>query len=197
MTFASIAVSAFRRVNRAQGFTLVESMVVIVLISVVAGWVTPQMRELFIETRLSLNVNDLLAATKYARAEAIRRGRLVTICRSVNADLGVDACDTAASGDRTADDWGVGWLVFVENNSSTSGLGVVSPGDEILLRQGALPLKTFGPSTAKRLSYNGIGEPTGSFAGMHFKFNFNGKFERIICVNRVGRVRVIRDKPNC
>jgi type IV fimbrial biogenesis protein FimT len=186
-----------RRHRLERGFSLVEMMVVLSVMTILAVVAIPPMHELFIDVRLSSNVNELLAATTFARSEAIKRGRLVTICRSVNADSGTNACNARSVGDRNGDDWGVGWLVFVEGSSNSSGLGVVNPGDEILMRQGALPAKTHGPSTAQKISFNATGEPIGSFAGINFRFNFDGGFGRIVCINRTGRSRVIRSQSRC
>lgn len=181
--------------DRKSGFTLVECLVTLLLLWVVLAIITPPMRDVFMSTRLSMHVNDWLAANRLARSEAIRRGKLVTICRSASPDLGRNDCDTAAIGDRAANDWGTGYLVFVEN--SPSGLGVVNPGDEILFRQGAFPQKIVGPSTLKKISYNATGEPIGTIAGLNIRFNFDGKFERIVCMTRTGRSRVLPGRSSC
>lgn len=180
---------------RVRGFTLIELMVTLMLTGSVLTFATPPMRDMLMNTRLSIHVNDWLAANRFARAEAIKRGRLVTICRSVDADKGRDACDTSPAEGRTSSDWGVGWLIFVENSSNS--LGVVGPGDEILLRQGELPQKVYGPASTKKISYNATGAPVGNFAGSHIKFNFDGKFERIVCTARTGRSRVLQGRSRC
>lgn len=180
---------------RAAGFSMVETMVTLLLVWVVLAIVTPAMRDVFMQTRMSVHVNDWLAANRLARAEAIKRGKLVTLCRSASPDLGHNACDTGAVGDRASDDWGTGWLVFVEN--SPGSLGEVNPGDEILFRQGELPKKIHGPATLKRISYNPTGEPIGSIAGLHIRFDFDGHFERIVCMSRTGRSRVLVGQSAC
>lgn len=177
------------------GFTLTETMVTLLLTWIVLSIILPPMRDLFMHTRMSVHVNDWLAANRLARAEAIKRGKLVTICRSASPDLGRTACDTTAVGERAGDDWGVGWLVFVKNTPDN--LGVVNDGDEVLYRQGALPKKIYGPATIKRISYNPTGEPIGSIAGLHIRFNFDGKFERIVCMTRTGRSRVVVGQSVC
>jgi type IV fimbrial biogenesis protein FimT len=178
------------------GFVLIESLVVVAIISILLMVGAPMMRNILLENRLQGNVNEFIAAHLLARSEAIKRGRLVTICRSVNANSGSNACNKSSSGDRDGDDWGVGWLVFVENKTSTD-IGIVGVGEEILWRQGALPDKTYSPASAKSVTYNGSGEPLGSMAGSNFKFNFDGKFDRIVCIARTGRIRVIRDAVVC
>ncbi|MCU6435655.1 GspH/FimT family pseudopilin [Undibacterium sp. Jales W-56] len=178
------------------GFTLIELAIVITIIAILLMIAIPAMRNILIENRLSGNVNEFIAAHNLARSEAIKRGRLVTVCRSINAESGSNACHKTASGDRDGDDWGVGWLVFVENSTAT-GIGTVNAGEEILLRQGALPDKTYSPASAKSITYNTAGEPLGSMAGSNFRFNVDGKFDRTICIARTGRIRVIRDAVAC
>ncbi len=180
---------------RPPGFALVELITVLMVVSAVLAFVMPSMRDMFMDTRLSIHVNDWLAANRFARAEAIKRGRLVTICRSVGADKGNNSCDTGATGERVGNDWGVGWLVFVEN--STDSLGVVDAGEEVLFRQGELSQKVYGVASIKKISYNATGEPVGTFAGSNIRFNFDGKLERIICTARTGRSRVLLGRSKC
>ncbi len=187
---------AFRNAaGRHSGFTLIETLITMVLLWVVLAIIVPPMRDVFMNTRLSMHVNDWLAANRLARSEAIKRGKLVTICRSASPDTGHNECDTAPVAGRAGNDWAVGYLVFVEN--TPTGIGVVNPGDEILLRQGELPQKIFGPSTHKKISYNPTGEPIGSIAGVNIRFNFDGKFERIVCMTRTGRSRVVAGRSSC
>jgi type IV fimbrial biogenesis protein FimT len=180
---------------RQTGFALLELITVLMVVSAVLAFVVPPMRDMFMDTRLSIHVNDWLAANRFARAEAIKRGRLVTICRSVGADTGNNRCDTSGVGERVGNDWGVGWLVFVEN--TTDILGVVDPGEEILFRQGELPEKVYGLASVKKISYNATGEPVGTFAGSNIRFHFDGKLERIICTARTGRSRVLLGRSKC
>ena len=180
---------------RCGGFTLPEMLIVCAILLLLMTQALPAMREIFLNTRMSLHVNDWLAANRFARAEAIRRVALVTICRSYRADRGTDACHGGAADGRTANDWGLGWLVFVENASS--GLGVVDAGEEILTRHGALPTQVRGPATIKKITYNASGEPIGSIAGLHIRFDFDGRLERIVCMSRTGRSRVVLGRTSC
>ncbi len=180
-----------------KGYTLVETLVVATLLAVMLGMAMPSMRHMVLENRLSAHVNELIAANLLARSEAIACGCLVTICRSVNAEFGSNACSSQASGDRDASDWAVGWLVFMENGTASAGLGVVDAGEKILLRQAALSSKTHSVASAKKISYNSTGEPIGSVTGAHFIFNVDGAMNRIVCITRTGRIRVILDAVKC
>ena len=180
-----------------KGFTLVETLVVATLLAIMLAMAMPSMRRMVLENRLSGHVNELIAANLLARSEAIACGCLVTICRSVNAESGSNACSSQASGDRDSNDWAVGWLVFMENGTASAGLGVVDPGERILLRQAAFSGKAHSLASAKKISYNGMGEPIGSVTGAHFIFNIDGELNRIVCMTRTGRIRVILDAVKC
>ena len=177
------------------GFSVIELLVHLALVGVVATIVVPPMHDVFLNTRLSVHVNDWLAANRFARAEAVKRGRLVTICRSAHADTGHNACDTGSVEEWDANDWATGWIVFVENGEGS--IGQIDAEDEILHRQAPLPKKIHGTSTHKKISYNATGEPIGSFAGLHIRFNFDDKFGRIVCMTRTGRSRVILNSSSC
>ncbi|MFZ6750111.1 GspH/FimT family protein [Undibacterium sp. Ren11W] len=178
------------------GFTLNELLIVILIFSIILLIAAPSLRNILLEFRLSGHVNTFVAAHNLARSEAIKRGRLVTVCRSVNAETGSNVCNKNTSGDWDSNDWGVGWIVYVEDSTAT-GVGVVGPGEEIILRQGSLPDKTYIPASVRSVTYNGLGAPLGSMAGSNFKFNYDGKFDRIVCIARTGRIRVIRDMLAC
>lgn len=175
--------------RKSQGFTLVEAMVAIVIVGILLTIGIPSMSNLINDTRTSSSVNEFVGALNVARSEAVKRGRLVTICRSVNAESGTTAC---ASGS----DWNSGWLVYVENSLSTN-VGTYQSGEEVILRQGALPSIVTVVANRNRITFNGTGEPIGSFAGAGFNFNADGNHERQVCIARTGRARVTRDAIGC
>ncbi|MEO7031863.1 MAG: GspH/FimT family pseudopilin [Herbaspirillum sp.] len=146
------------------------------------------MRDMMAQNRLAMSVNEFIAAATFARSEAIKRGRPVTLCRSVNAESGTDKCITTSSGDYDSSDWGSGWIVIV-------------PDDKLILqRRGALPDKIYvaaKPLKLRAITYNGSGGPGGAFAGGSFIFSYNGQFDRTVCIARTGRIRVILDVVTC
>lgn len=172
-------------------------MVTIAVLAILAAVGIPEMSSVINDTRASSATNEFIAAVNLARSEAIKRGRLVTICRSVNAESGATACHTSSSNGRDSDDWGVGWLVYVES-SSTTNVGTYEASEEVLLRHGALPANTKATnSNLKRITFNATGEPTGGMAGFRINFNYSGKNARQLCMARTGRIRVIRDETEC
>lgn len=73
-----------RATTRAGGYTLVELLVVIIIISVVSAIAFPNFQGMINANRLTGAANELVASLQIARAEAVRRNARVVICPSAN-----------------------------------------------------------------------------------------------------------------
>lgn len=188
MQRAKIQWSVLRRRNR--GVTLIEAMVVVVIIAILAGIAAPDLRRMFEDLRVSNATNEFTSAINLARTEAIKKGRLVTICRSANAESDAPSCSAGS-------DWNVGWLVFVES-SSTANVSTYEAGEDLLARRGLFTGGITAQMTTANawMTFNSTGEPVG-MANMAINFNYEGKHARQICMSRSGRVRVIKDAVAC
>jgi len=158
------------------GFTLTELTITMTMMIILLAVGVPAMRHFIIDTRMSADVNQFVAAAMLARTEAIKRGRAVVICRSVNAESGAARC-------ATGNDWSSGWIVMVQSEN------------QVLLRQAALRRGTTVIGQAKPISYNGLGRPGASFTSLVFRFD--GEFVRTVCINRSGRIRVLVGVDEC
>jgi len=170
------------------GFTLIELMITIVIAGILLAIGIPSMRAMIVENRLTGHVNEFIAAATLARSEAIKRGRPVKICRSVNAESGTNDCSTDPSGDYDSSDWGTGWIVIVPSENL------------VLLRQGTLASKVFvaaQPTSLRSITYNASGGPVGALAGAKLIFSYDGEFDRVVCISRAGRIRVVLDAVDC
>ncbi|WP_304788807.1 GspH/FimT family pseudopilin [Aquabacterium sp.] len=91
---------------RGKGFTLVELMVTVAILIILLAIGVPSMQQ-FLQNRQALARADNFASTlKFARSEAIKRGKRVAMCRTTTADTVTPNCNT------TGTDWATGWLVF-------------------------------------------------------------------------------------
>ncbi len=112
------------RVKNQPGFTLLELIVTITIAGILFGIAVPSFNTAIRNNRLTTLNNDFITALNIARSEAVKRGQIVTVCRS--------ATGTACAADTTYN-WAPGWIVFTNQNNNTA----IDGGDAILRVQGA------------------------------------------------------------
>lgn len=95
---------------RAQGFTLLELMIVIALAAVILAIGAPSFTEFRRNGRLTADANDLLTAVQVARTEAVKQQRPVALCATADPQAATPACSGTA--DFT------GWVVFADPDSN-------------------------------------------------------------------------------
>jgi type IV fimbrial biogenesis protein FimT len=100
--------------KRHSGFTLIELMVTLIIVSVLLTVGLPSLKSFMQGNQLVASTNELVSALHVARSEAIKLNGSVSICESSDGST----CATTGS-------WKNGWIVFVD---SATGAGV-SPGD--------------------------------------------------------------------
>lgn len=91
----------------ARGFTLIELMITIVVLAILLSIAAPGLGSLIVSTRLTSQVNQLVADLALARSEAARRSIRVFIC------LAATSTTCAASGD----DWSDGRLIWQDTDA--------------------------------------------------------------------------------
>ncbi|MEW9573047.1 GspH/FimT family pseudopilin [Rhodanobacter sp. Si-c] len=131
-----------------RGFTLVELVVTLAVLAILIMVAVPGFRDTIRRSRVSSASNALLADLRYARAEAINRGQLVSLCPS--SDGGNCTADGSA--------WDAGWLVYTYPAGAASANTAYAAGN-ILLRTGATrPGVTISASTADVVSFGQQGQ---------------------------------------
>lgn len=169
-----------------QGVTLVELMVTITVLAILLAIGVPAMARLINDARVSTSTNEFVNALNLARIEAIKRGRLVTVCSGEN-------CSGATG------DWRSGWIVYVESSTSAN-VGSYEAGEEVILRKAALPQNmNTENATLGRITFGATGLPVSANAGFGVNLSYGASAEhaRQICMSSAGRVRVIKDGLNC
>lgn len=117
-----------------KGFTLIELMVVIVVLSVVVSLAAPSFSAILQDNRAASMGEDLQGALQYARSEAVKRRQNVQVCRR----------NAAGSNCENGTDWSSGWLVKLAAGSvlkvwdSAQGLAVVGPSIGVTFRGNGL-----------------------------------------------------------
>jgi type IV fimbrial biogenesis protein FimT len=175
--------------NPQHGLTMVELMVAVAIMSILMVIGVPSYRYVTTSNRVSAEVNGLLLDLQYARSEALKQGRTITVCP---ANTTLDNCAGNSN-------WQNGWIVFmdVNNNASLDDLKT-----EPLLKvqpSFAANKDTFvSDNLVKSITYNREGFAAGltPAAGyititLHDK-TANKTWTRCLEVNTIGKVRVER-----
>ena len=172
------------RVTR--GFSLIELLVTLSVAAILLAMATPSLAQFFRSNRVSSATNEVVLSLQLARAEAARRGRDVTLCRSTNGT-------TCASG--TA--WATGWIVF-QDAASSGAAAPTGAGSELIRVFDSLDssLSLTGPNDHLRFRPDGTVEQIAT-GGSDVAFALTvsgcrGDQRRAISISRLGRVRTAR-----
>lgn len=168
---------------RSRGFSLTETLVVMVVVAILAGIAAPSFGALMRETRLTTVTNDLVSTLHFARSEAIKRNQRVTVCTG----LKQDECAENIG-------WQFGWIVFEDRD----GNGRRSTSEQILvvaLRQG-LGLTMSGNTPVRDyISYVPTGETrtrSGALQMGAITACDGGSSKRVV-IAATGRSRIVRE----
>jgi type IV fimbrial biogenesis protein FimT len=108
-----------------QGFSLVELLVAVAILSIIAGYAAPAVTRMLATNRIAMQTNEFSASLKQARAEAVRRAQPITLRASNSPDLG----DFARSG----------WTVITDQNADGAPAIPVTDADGTTIREAGGP----------------------------------------------------------
>jgi type IV fimbrial biogenesis protein FimT len=157
--------------------TLIELLTTIAVVAILSAAAAPSFSNLRFDAERTTAVNSFLHALFLARSESIKRGTVVTLCKSPNGEQ----CANEGS-------WSEGWMVFV--NSDRDDLPQRDPGEHVIVvhegwRRGTIssnrPAYSFRPF--RQSVVNGtivFCDPRGS------------EHARAIVISHTGRARVTR-----
>lgn len=106
------------RFQREFGFTLVELMITLAILSIITSFALPSFREIILNQRIGSDTNELVGSLNLARSESVKRKIPVAICSKQS---GAQSCSGNGK-------WNDGWLIWIDNNRD----GVYDAGEEIL-----------------------------------------------------------------
>ncbi|SDC28869.1 GspH/FimT family pseudopilin [Paraburkholderia lycopersici] len=130
-----------------RGFTLIETMVVVVLLAICATVSTPVFTAWRVRDQVDARANAMLGTLAYARSEAIRRKARITVCRIDAARNCLAAAKACPSG---LADWSCGWAVMFERAGAYAPLRVQPPLDAIAVASGLTAI-TFTPPAGQSI----------------------------------------------
>ncbi len=99
-----------------RGFTLIELLITMTVAAIMLAIGVPSYQNITTSTRMSGEINSLLADMNFARSEAIKRGIAVNVCPT---PVGA-ACSS------TSTNWASGWVI--QDTAPTPNVLRISPG---------------------------------------------------------------------
>jgi len=100
--------SQFKALQRMLGFTIIELMMTLAVAAILITIAIPSFRSMIISNNIITHTNEFVGTISYARSEAIRRGKSVTICKSSSGT----ACLTGGG-----TYWDSGWIAHIDLDS--------------------------------------------------------------------------------
>lgn len=179
---------AWRRpaAGRLRGFTLIETMMVVVIVAILAAVAGPSMVEMYRTTRLSSASSALQVSLNLARSEAIKRGSDARVTVVANGTAGV---------------FTNGWTVFADGTNNANG-AVAPTADSATVARLEVAAAPTGPLTfsqsggANYFIYSGQGRlidtAGAAVLGRTVWFSNAGSDRFCLIVTNTGRVRTMR-----
>lgn len=97
--------------KRADGFTLIELIVTLVVAAIIVAVGIPGMSNLMANNRATAHTDSLITALSFARSESVKRGISVSVCAKSAAADGSATCGGAS-------DWSSGWMARLDAGSN-------------------------------------------------------------------------------
>lgn len=186
-----------------RGFTLIELMVTIAILAIIASLAAPALGTFVSRSAMRSVSADFTLAIQRARSEAINRNMCVTMCMSSEASLSPPKCTT------TGDDWGVGWIVFLNPSCDTSITTAnprtgISPLETVVLTRdtsGSRYALSNGSSGTRSITFGARGN-TRSSTGASFnlidtKVSSDDSINRTFCLDFAGRIKTLDYLSSC
>lgn len=170
----------------AAGFTLMEMLITMAIAAILLAIAVPSFQYVTNSNRIAGEINGLLGDLQFARSEAIKDGRNVTVCVSTT---GTSCANSTA--------WQNGWIVF----SDPINTGVVDAGELIYRKQSTFSgTDTFTSTgitlvTFTREGYVLGGVPNNTMIQLH-DFTNNTAWTRCLTITFVGQMTTEPFGPN-
>lgn len=177
--------------KHAAGYTLIELLAVLAIASTLLVVAIPMFRTQIQNSRMTAAATDLLGTFMSAKAQAIGRSDLVTVCISNE-----DADDCATSGQ-----WEDGWLTFVDSDGNANVDGAeeiiqIHPALAEQLTVRTLAAETGDGSLQNSVTYrpNGLTDLSGTKRLIICNSLGYGVPVRVLIVSMLGKASILKDE---
>lgn len=172
--------------DNSAGFTLLELLITLTIASILAVIAVPAFQSSVQNSRLSSQLNTLVATLSFARSEAITRSADISVCASTD----LATCDTS--------NWENGYMVFAGDAAATPNPAAANiiqivdtlSGDNTLRRTNATTAIPAG-FNAGYLRYEGTGFIQGDDVGSFTLCDNRGAGDgRALNINTAGQIKI-------
>lgn len=162
--------------QRQQGLTLVELMVTLAVAIILIAVGMPLFTGVAGSNRATTQANNLVAAMKLARSEAVKRRDLVNVCAGNGA-----ACGGAG-------DWATGWFVHSDTNDN----GTLDAPDVLRAWESLADASTVTVTGGASVAFLATGEANGTYTFELNNSDATAGGQRCVTVTNAGQVRSAR-----
>lgn len=183
---------------KSSGFTMVELLITIAIVSITLSLAIPSFSSLLINSRIKKLSSDFISSINIAKIESVKRQVPVTICKSSNSNNDNPTCDSGSG------DWNSGWIIF--SDGATLGKVETSNSEEILnvfISTGNHVEKINSAEFSKYITFqpNGFIKGSNGYSGEIILCVNNSDSsvfnKRIINVSTTGRLHVTKSNGAC
>lgn len=160
--------------NSNAGFSLVELIITVAVVSILAMLGTPSYHQLMNDSVLTTESDQLVKSLLVARNLALENNQIVIVCPSRLHQ----SCDKTAQ-------WQHGWMIFIDKNRNR----ILDDADELFqVFEGSQQIKMESSRYRKKVVYYSSGMALGS--NLTIRISDDQGVKRSIIVSNTGRVRV-------
>ena len=181
------------------GFTLIEVLVTVSILSVLLTLAAPSLQDFFIKNNMRRIADDFNQSIFRAKNTAVSKNTCTMMCMSSSTEANAPSCDS-----KNDTDWQAGWIVFLNPSCDVTKKAPESAEDMLEIRSaisGEYYLQAQSKTVTIPFNARGMnGLTSAAEFDLHYKSSGNKnneKFGMNICLDALGRTRTIPSLSKC